>query len=398
MRSIERWKLVELWMRPTSSAFGRALISLGLAGGLVGCGTIEPVSPADPPITDPTQLYRQLTLNYPAVNLSTAPGYNTVQLRATPRDAQGNPMVGPSVLTFRTLDTTKVLLRADGLVTALETTNAVDVIAELTMGPVTHVDTARIQVTSLTEPPQLASLSIHPVAPDSAIWTTQRASATSGQYASHFFAFAGYYSPGTIQGPKLIPKAVNLAGDTLTDLLVDYVSLNPLIATVNRQTGDVKTVKPGQVTMIAETMAYGVAKADTMTFTVTQQAVDEVDIQPGPTGAVGFVAQDIIIRPFGIVFWRNLHTDPIDVTFDDSTNVMAVPSQLCAVFLWEFGGLSSLCGTSGSALLPGDDLDVYPIGVFTARQFPVPGVYLYHSTRLGGISGQIIVTANPTDS
>ena len=66
-----------------------ALISMSLWGAL-GCGDMQPVAPADAPITDPAQLYRRLIIDYPAVNLSTAAGYNTAQLTALPHDAAGN--------------------------------------------------------------------------------------------------------------------------------------------------------------------------------------------------------------------------------------------------------------------------------------------------------------------
>src|SRR5260221_10327275 len=69
------------------------------------------------------------------------------------------------------MDTSAVRVTAEGLVRAVSTTSGVSVIAELGVGPVRHADTAMVIVTNLSSPPLLASLSIHPVAPDSAIWS-----------------------------------------------------------------------------------------------------------------------------------------------------------------------------------------------------------------------------------
>src|SRR5881394_3956609 len=147
MRAVERRR---------SPSFLGVLALLGLAGGLASCSDIEPVAPHEEPITDPTQLYMRLTLDHPAVNLSTEEGYKALQLRAIPREALGNPMTGLPAPMFKSRDTTKVRVTADGLLTAEATATGVEVIATLTAGPITHADTARVQVTDLATP-KLAS-------------------------------------------------------------------------------------------------------------------------------------------------------------------------------------------------------------------------------------------------
>ena len=89
---------VRSWLRP----FG-----VLAAAALPGCGELQPVAGYDP-IIDPAQLYTSLTLNYGAVNLSTAPGYDTVRLVATPRNVLGMPMTVAASPTFTSCDTASV--------------------------------------------------------------------------------------------------------------------------------------------------------------------------------------------------------------------------------------------------------------------------------------------------
>ena len=158
-------------VRGTSACWRGTLALLGL----IGCGSIEPVAPHEQPLTDPAQLYMGLTFDHPAVNLSTAAGYNTVLLTATPRDALGDPMPGLPAPTYFSSDTTKIRVTADGLVTALETGNGLKVTATLTDGLVTRTDETWINVTSLQAPPVLDTLSVQPLPPDSAVWSVWKA-------------------------------------------------------------------------------------------------------------------------------------------------------------------------------------------------------------------------------
>src|SRR5881394_859856 len=152
----------------TSRAVSRVvvvLVSLGLtgvAGGMAGCGGVDPVASYAGPVTDPTLLYTSLTVDHPAITMSTVAPYDALQLTATPRDALGNPMTGLPAPMYLSSDTTKVRVSADGMVTAVGTVIGVRVIATLVAGPVSHVDTALIDVTNTATPPKLASLSIQP--------------------------------------------------------------------------------------------------------------------------------------------------------------------------------------------------------------------------------------------
>ena len=137
--------------------------------GAAGCGGLEPVAPYTDTTANPELLYIALTLDHPALNLSTAPGYETWQLTATPRNAAGGAMSGLPTPTWLSKDTTAVWVTQDGLVTARKATSAagVQVIAEMIApGNIRHADTAVVTVKALPTPPK--TLTIDPLAPDSA--------------------------------------------------------------------------------------------------------------------------------------------------------------------------------------------------------------------------------------
>jgi hypothetical protein len=93
----------------------------------------------------------------------------------------------------------------------------------------------------------------------------------------------------------------------------------------------------------------------------------------------------VTIRQNGYVFWSNLTPDSVDVTFDDATNVQLIP-QACAspVFAANYCQAGNISAFSSAG------------GFFQStrgRQFPVPGVYPYHSTRTGK-TGRVVVVAD----
>jgi hypothetical protein len=138
--------------------------------------------------------------------------------------------------------------------------------------------------------------------------------------------------------------------------------------------------------MVARTTAYGVTKVDTATFTVTLPIFQIV---------TAFQPSEVQIAPHGYVFWTNVMLDseePVatEVTFDDSSNVAAPPSVICDVIVGFFGPGAS-CG-SGDFLLPA--IRNFPGA--QVRQFPVPGVYPYHTGT--GATGRVIVEAGASAS
>lgn len=345
---------------------------------LTGCSGLEPVT-GYKPVTDPEQLYMALTLNYRVANLSTAAPYNTIQLTATPRNAVGVPMSGLPGPTFRSSDTTKVRVTANGLVEARGRATGVQVIAEVVAeGNIRRADTALVNVTTNPSPPELASLSIRPLPPDSTIWPIL-------PFPS---AFYGYILLITYTGmpfslPSLSPRALDRAGNLIRGLAIEYESLDPEVVPVERHTGEITILsRPGQARVVARTTAYGISKADTVLFTVTFPIIQDVEIEAVPDGPPAFTPSEVKIRPNGMVFWTSLSGGPVDVIFDAPANVAEITS-LCIALGGAFCGAGNISVFDGSS---GDALDQS-----RGRLFPVPGVYSYRST-LTGATGRVVVT------
>jgi plastocyanin len=323
------------------------------------------------PSIDPSTFYWSLALNHRAVTLSTTAPYDTVRLTATPLNPAGAPLAGLGVPTFTSTDLARVRVSADGVVQAVAEGVGIAVIASLQAGNVTHVDTAFIDITSDPAPRPLASLSIHPVPPDSA-----------------------KVAADPNDSKQLPVYALSTENDTLEGLRVDFRSSDPTIATVESQTGIVHGQRPGQVSIVASATAYGATRADTLSFTVGLPiwywiAVDPAPIR-GSSPATTFTPSEITVGTGATVLWQWRADIPAtDVTFDDPTNVAESP------------GLGPLhIGASGSGNIPAPDCrSANPAGMLfnctKARTFPVPGVYRFRST-LTGATGQVTVVDEHT--
>jgi len=304
------------------------LAIVGVLVGLVGCGG-DPVAPR--PAPDPSQLYWALTLDHRAVTLSTVAPYDTIQLTAIPRTALGSPLAESASVVFASTNPQNVQVSPTGLVRALSPGDGTVVTATVTVGGVTHADTAVVNVTATATPPVLGRFSIHPIPPDSA-----KRGATVFPY------------PWPV-------VAADTSGNLIPDLATACTSSDTTVVRVLPQCGLIFAQHPGHAVITASATAYGVTKADTLDFTVGEWLIAAVDISQG-AGSL----RDVTIASGGTVFWINQTTQPIDITFDDSTHVP---------------------GGNIAALSPGS-LDI--------RVFPVPGTFTYHSTAAQA-SGAIIV-------
>src|SRR5690606_21499055 len=120
-------------------------------------------------------------------------------------------------------------------------------------GNVRHADTAMVNVTTNPTPLTLASLSIDPIAPDSALWA-MAASNTPVE-----MVLPGVFSGMWSLERSLTPRALDPIGTPIPGLVIEYASLDPTILRVNRFTGALTTAgAPGQVQLTARTTAYGV--------------------------------------------------------------------------------------------------------------------------------------------
>jgi Bacterial Ig-like domain (group 2) len=307
---------------------GTLAILGGLVGLAVGCGS-DLVAPK--PAPDPSRLYWALTLDHRAVTLSTAAPYDTIQLTATPRSALGTALPESASVVFASTNPVYVQVSPTGLVRALSSGDGTVVTATVTAGGVTHADTAVINVTASAPPPVLGRFSIHPIPPDSA-----KRGATLFPY------------PWPVD-------AADTNGNPIPDLATACTSSDPTVVRVLPQCGLIFAERPGHAVIIASATAYGVTKADTLDFTVGEWLIAAVFISQG-AGSL----PDATIATGGNVFWINQTTQPIDITFDDSTHV------------------------------PGGNIVGLDPGSFDLRAFPVPGRFTYHSAAAQA-SGAIVV-------
>jgi hypothetical protein len=294
---------------------------------------------------DPDQLFWALTLNYHGVTLSidsTQPQYHTLQLVATPRTVTGEPIEGLGTATFTSSDTTAVVVDSTGLIRARKPKSAPVLIVARLSSPtdaITNYDTAYVVVTDTVNPP--ATFEMHP----------------------------GRTTYGIGFDTVMKARMTDTHGNPLTGVKVSYVSSDPGVASIDSG-GLFQPKKEGTVTIVASTISYGVAYADTIDLTIGPPEVFEVSLVAGTNALAAFYPDTITIKAGQGVAWNSsLGTGAKfgNVTFDDPTNVGPSPAD----------------GTSGN--IPPFILKKY------IRMFPVPGTYHYANT-LNGDTGTVIVT------
>src|SRR5690606_7455967 len=128
-----------------------------------GCGDNDKLVGLHP---NPDQLYWALTLNHKGVTLSTdqsRPENYTLQLVATPRTINGDPIEGLGKPSFTSSDTNAVVVDSNGVITAKSVKAApVMIVARLASDTDfnTNYDTAFVVVTAAADPP--ATFTVHP--------------------------------------------------------------------------------------------------------------------------------------------------------------------------------------------------------------------------------------------
>jgi len=382
--------------RRAAALYPALLLSVGL---LAACKGLDPVETYQQ-VTDPAQLFFAVRIDQPAVNLSTVTPYDTLRLTAKPLSAQGEPLSGLPAPTFRLSqagDSTVVTVTADGLLQALGDARGVRVIAELAIpGGARFADTASVSVIS-SAPLPVARLDVDP--PDS---TTR----TMGLIYDDIDLFV--VPPQAWVASISLARTFDTAGNLITPPgSIEYRTLEPQIA---RFAADYRfgyfsdfpmnTRRPGQVRVVARTVAYGDTLADTVLMTVSWPVIAWVYAYgPSETTPV-FIPSDIRIPPHGMVIWKSLEGtlgDAMDITFDDPTHVTdpsatpGIGADLCTN-LNLFRQPAPYCG-SGDVLVPPSFTSADEFKSTRVRQFHDPGVYTYHSTRTGA-TGRVIVTSN----
>lgn len=323
-------------------ARGCVIGGVALLATMISCGKEQAATSP----SDGSKLFWSLTLDQHAVNLSTVSPYDTATITATPRTADGSLYPDAPPVQYVSTDLEHVQVTANGQLLAIAPANGIPVIATMSSGNLTHVDTAYVTVVSGSAPPVLQSFSIHPVPPDSSIWGANRLENL------------------TFVGTRFV-VAHDAQGNPLSGYTIYFHSSDTTIATIDRNTGELSGKRPGQITITASTLAFNVAKADSIPFTITMPAFEAVSIAP-PGGTIG---PNIIADPSpatiaagGTILFIDWNRYQVHITFDDSTNV-GVDQLVC------------FCGSGNIPAFGNDTLDIS--NDWRGRSFLVAGTYTY---------------------
>jgi len=335
-----------------------------VALGAMGCAGDAAVAP--PASSDPATLYWALRLDHRAATMSTQPPYDVLKLTATPLLVTGAPIPNMPAPTFTSLDPARVQVDTDGTMHAIAPGDQIGVVASLSQGNLTHADTVMVNVTTDVPASPLTTFSIHPLPGDSAK-----------------IAFGN--------GSNLFPVANDADGNPIPDVSVFYLSADPTVATIDRTTGAISPVRPGKVTIIASTTVYGVLKADTLPYVIGHPLALTMTASPRSTASGQvvwtFLPDQIVAGPGAYILFINPDGPPIDVTFDDPTNVMQY-DVFCGPPYDETDPY--LCASGNIAAFARTPDDPTGFSYYRVRYFPVPGTYHWHST-IFGTSGTIEV-------
>lgn len=380
------------------SRLKRALLLFVL--GTTACGS-DALAP-DP--LDPEGLLWSIHLNHRAVLLSTEGPYNTIRLNAIARTVTGDIASDTVAVSFALANPNdrSIRLDSDGTVTALLANSGSSVIASVQYRGVTRADTAIVRVQAAASARPLSSFSIQPSPSDSARLP-----------AARFNPFSGTTTGVT----RTIPLAMrNNTGGNVTRSLVPvyYKSSDPTIASINRSTGLITTVRPGVVTFTATTYAFDTEWTDSLSFEVTEVAgkLVEVAFVPDPSrpGRDKYVFRPAVvtITAGDDIVWMKYNFDPLSKAFVDSVDIVfddpeAVQPGNKGVWgnvaivdpVGEGGNIAPWTSgadevsrdstvlndiENGTSWIPFDAISGWLFGL-RVRSFPVTGEYRYRSTR-----------------
>ncbi|HZS61194.1 MAG TPA: hypothetical protein VFA43_18095 [Gemmatimonadaceae bacterium] len=229
---------------------------------------------ATPIPSNATTLYWSLRLNHRAVTLSMVAPYDTIRLIATPLTIHATPIKNLPTATFTSLDLEHVRVDSTGFVQAVGTGQQIGIVATLTVGDDSHSDTVLLNITDTASAPKLTTFSIHPIPPDSAKTSLDRAYTVTA-------------------------RALDASGDSIPGLAVDFETSDSTVATIDRTSGFMFGHRPAHCKIIATTTSYGVTKSDTLPFTVGNAVLQQIQISP-QTDANGHTVGAFVPNQFAL--------------------------------------------------------------------------------------------------
>lgn len=275
--------------------------------------------------TDPATFFWSLTASDRAVALAVG---ETLQVSATPRYSSGAAIPNLPAPTFTSQDPGTVSVDANGVIHAINVTGGVQVVAALQAQGMTHTDTITVAVTATATP--IATFSIHPVPPASAVVATG--------------------SPLFVN-----PTIRDADGNDLFGIPVNIQTTDS--SRISAMFGLLFARGIGPVGVIATANAYGVRLRDSVEYTITYSTFGSVTIDSATST---FAPSGVKIAAGGSVTWYNASLTPASVTFDDPTHV------------------------------DGGNIDSIAPGESVSRTFSTAGTFTYHGST-SALSGKVLV-------
>jgi len=274
----------------------------------------------------PGDLIWTVRADAPAVTLAVGA---TQQLSATALTADGAKVLGGPAATFVSKDPSRVKVTPAGSVTAVAATTApVSVTVSLTANGITLVDTVLVAVTPVARP-----IKTFAFRPDSTRFP-------QGAYVT-------------------APLVVTDSSDApVTGLAIKFTSLDTRILRMNG-TNTIMALRRGKAKLVVSTMSYGVARSDTVEYTVTNPMTASVGYYDRATLAQEISPLQVFVGAGGSVTFYNLTGSALSVTFADTTGVVG-------------GNLVNVANSS-----------------VTLRTFRVPGIYNFANQN--GVAGSVVV-------
>jgi hypothetical protein len=332
----------------------------------------------------PSELFATAIVSPNGINLAMSPaGYDTVRIHVSAYNAVGDEMDASGVTPrFTSLDTTRAVVDADGLITARRLANANDpvrVVASLTINGVTKWDTAFVRVVSSAPADTLGTFSIQPATEAAGVWPL-------GSFSSAIHATTEATNGTSYSDNQLLvafrssnARIVSFNGSGMT------AAPQPLKDPLGNPQGTPVTPNaPGTVWMTGSTYAFGVSLSDSAQYRVDSLAevrIIQVRQRQSSSGAMEYYFSPDTVRILSgqTVLWTTFPlpetADSTAITFSDTLAAQPVTSYPFFYYV---------------AMAAGNIPAMPPHKQFGAgRSFLTPGTYTFSDGR--GATGAIIV-------
>lgn len=343
---------------------------------LVGCPSRDAVTD---PSGDPATFFAKIAIREQAVTLALGSEYDTVRLNVAALYATGDTVA--THVSFQASDST-ITVDSVGMVTArFSTTQTATVIASATHRGLTRRDSVHIRVLPSAPQKLLSRIAVSLMPGKSGVIPTVD---TTGAETKAQLNVAGYTATNEV-----------ISND---QILIHVRSTNSQVATVDAS-GLVSAKRTGVTTIVATAAANGVYSSDSIRIVVGLSQRKLIYIQSPPHFPNWRIGNDTVrLGVGGHIVWQNDSIEPINLFFDDTTNIREANYDL----EWEmFGsvptGAGHILNFRFVPTLPdfSNFIESY-LSSYRARSFPYPGVYRYRvETSVGNnpseIRGVIIV-------